>query len=233
MSQVSFELRGDVALIQMDDGKANALSPSLIAEVDAALDRAAKEAKATVLTGRPGKLSAGFDLKVMMSGADAATALFLAGAELYLKMYAHPQPVVAACTGHAIAGGVLLLAAADVRIGAEGAFKIGLNELAIGVPLPIFAHALAADRLDPRRFFEATLGATLYDPAGAKDVGWLDEVTSPDATVDRALEEAGRLSKLGGVPFQLSKATMRAGTIAHIRATLDDDLATIVERMSL
>ena len=139
----------------------------------------------------------------------------------------------AACTGPASAGGALRLAGADRRIGAEGDFKGGLNEIAIGVPLPIFAHALATDRIDPRHRFAATLGATLYRPAEALEVGWLDELRPPGEVVDRALAEATRLAALSGVPFRLTKASMRGATIDHVRATVDDDLDRIVRELKL
>src|SRR5580700_3951192 len=118
MTVAHYQLEGTTALIQMDDGKANALSDVMIAEVGAALARAEKEASAVVLSGRPDRFCAGFDLKVMMSSPEAAKALLRAGADLLMNLYGSPIPVVAACTGHALAGGALVLLTADVRIGA-------------------------------------------------------------------------------------------------------------------
>lgn len=221
---VSFELRGEVARVQMDDGKANALSSAMIEALGAALDRAAREAKALVLMGRPGRFSAGFDLKVMMSGPDAARALVTSGGELLMRLYEHPQPVVVACTGHAIAGGVLLAATGDRRIGVAGDFKLGLNEVANGMPVPILAHELARDRLDPRALVEAVLMARLWDPEGAREVGWLDRVVAPEALEASALEEAAALAKLPQPAFGLSKRSLRRRTIAHVRATMASNL---------
>lgn len=233
MSEVTYEKDGDVAVIRIDDGKANALSPARIAQIQGALARTVGDAKAVVIAGRPGKLSAGFDLKVLMGGPEPARELFHAGGELFMRIYEHPLPVVAACTGHAIAGGALLLGASDVRIGADGDFKIGLNEIAIGVPLPIFAHALAAERLDPRRLMRATLGATLYAPREAAEVGWLDRVVPIDDVVDVALAEARQLATLPGEPYALSKLSMRRATIAHVRATMESNLEEIGARLGI
>ncbi len=233
MTQVRYELDGDVAVLTMDDGKANALSPSMIQDLNAALDRAARDAKAIVLTGREGKLCAGFDLKVLMGGADAARALFLAGGELLLRIYEHPQPVVVAATGHAIAGGVLLLGVGDVRIGADGPFKIGLNEVAIGVPLPIFAHAIAKARLDPRHLVRATLAATLFTPTEAAEVGWLDRVVPAPALREAALAQARALAALPATPYAISKQSMRRELVSHVRAATGDDLAEITRRLGL
>jgi enoyl-CoA hydratase len=233
MSEVTYEKNGDVAVIRIDDGKANALSPARIGQIQGALARTVGDAGAVVITGRPGRLSAGFDLKVLMAGPEPARELFHAGGELFMRIYEHPLPVVAACTGHAIAGGALLLGASDVRIGADGDFKIGLNEIAIGVPLPIFAHALAADRLDPRQLVRATLGATLYPPREAAEVGWLDRVVPMDDLLEVALAEARQLATLPREPYALSKLTIRRATITHVRATMESDLQEIGARLGL
>jgi enoyl-CoA hydratase len=222
---VSYEARGPIALVRMDDGKANAMSSPLISGIAAALDRATSEAKAVVLMGRPGRFSAGFDLKVMMSSPEAARALVTAGGDLLMRLYEHPQPLVVACTGHAIAGGVLLAATGDRRLGAAGDFKLGLNEVANGMPVPILAHELARDRLDPRALVEAVLHARLWDPEGAREVGWLDRVVPPEELERCAIEEAEALAKLPQPAYALTKRSLRRATIAHVRATMESNLA--------
>src|SRR3954454_7431827 len=124
---VRYELDGDVAVIRVDDGKANALSHAVIDALEAALHKAGTEAKAVVLVGREGKFSAGFDLKTMTAGPEQAIGLLKAGIELALSVYLSPIPVVVAATGHGLAMGAILLMAADLRIGAEGPYKIGMN----------------------------------------------------------------------------------------------------------
>ena len=120
-----------VAVVRIDDGKANAVSTALIGELHDALDRALADAGSVCLVGRPGRFSAGFDLSVMTAGPDAARELVAAGAELLMRIYGHPQPTVAAVTGHALAAGVLLAAVCDTRIGAADVpAKLGLNDLA-------------------------------------------------------------------------------------------------------
>ena len=222
---VQFEVRGPIALLRLDDGKVNALSPALIEAALACLPRSIEEAKALVILGRPGKFSAGFDLRVMMAGPEAAGGLLSAGAELFMRLYEHPQPVVAGVTGHAIAGGVLLAASCDLRIGARGPFKLGLNEVSVGIPVPILAHALATDRLNPRYVTESVVFAKLYEPEQAVEVGWLDRVAEPDAVEAEAIAAAAELAKLPRVPYAMSKASLRRRTIDHVRATLTDNIA--------
>ena len=177
---VGFEVRNNVATLSMDDGKANAYGPDMIAALSSGLDRAAKESKAVVIAGRAGVLCAGFDLRIIR-GADeaAAAAMREAGKALLLKAYLHPQPVVMACTGHALAAGALLLLTGDYRIGAQGEFKIGLNETAIGLALPPFGLEIARDRLDPRALSRATITANIYCPNDALAAGFIDEVVAP------------------------------------------------------
>ena len=225
---VKTEKRGDVALLRLDDGKANAMGMALVTELSAALADAEKSAKAIVLAGRPGRFSAGFDLKAMMSGADVARELVAAGGELLMKLYESKLPLVIACTGHAIAGGALMVATGDRRIGVHGDFKIGLNEVANAMPVPILAHELARDRLDPRALVESVLHARLYDPETAAKVGWLDRVVALEELEAAAIAEAETLSKLPQPAYALTKRSLRRETIKYVRDTVESNLAEFV-----
>ena len=209
----------------MDDGKANALAPAMLQALDAALTRASEEAKVVALFGRTGRFCAGFDLKVMMSSPEAASALVRIGAELYLRLLLHPQPVVMGVTGHALAGGVLLAACGDVRIGTEGDFKLGLTEIGLGMPVPIFAHELARSWISPTRLLEATLLGTTYAPQAAREVGWLDRVVDASDHEAIVLAEAKRLLAIAGGHYALTKKTMRIEMVKLMQRTLEENLA--------
>ncbi len=226
-SSVTTELRDGLAWLRLDDGKANALSPAVIEALGAALDRAEKEAGAVVLLGRPGRFSAGFDLSVMGSGPEQVRSLVTAGAELLMRLYAFPLPVVAACTGHALAAGSLLLLASDFRVGARGDFKIGLNEVAIGMTLPIFAVELARARLSKRHFDRATAQAEIYAPEAAVDAGFLDRLAAPDAIEEAAASEASRLAALRQPAFRASKWLAHRRTLEAVRETLAENMADL------
>jgi len=226
---VHYELRdNEIGFIQIDDGKANALSPEIIAALIKTLDQAESEAKVVVIAGRQGKFSGGFDLKYMLASPESAQTILRAGVELYIRLYGFSKPVVMACTGHAIAGGAVMLLAGDYRIGAEGDFKIGLNEVAIGLPLPIFALELAKARLDPRLLSEATLLAQIYAPIHALNTGYLDRVVDADQVIEAAMVKAYELSSLQSAPFHATKKRLRQATIDHIRATVEEDLKTLL-----
>jgi enoyl-CoA hydratase len=221
---LSYTLEGSLAIVRMDDGKANALSEAMLEGLFEALGRAEKEAAALVLVGRPERFCAGFDLRVMMSGPEAAKALLSRGAALLMRFYGAELPIVHACTGHALAGGALLLLTGDVRVGTAGAFRIGLNEVAIGMPVPVLAMELARDRIQTTELTNATLGARIYSPEDAARIGYLDLVLPAEEVLARAKEEAAKLGGYSRTAFKATKARLRGKTIAHILATLEDDV---------
>ena len=215
------EIQNDIALIRMDDGKANAINFEMIAALNAALDKAEAEAKAIVLAGRDGRFSGGFDLNAFASlGADGVYKLLDAGAEFLMRLYGGPLPVVAACTGHAIAMGVFILNACDTRVGASGDYKIGANEAITGMNLPIFAMELARDRLTPQHLTRAMVQGFIYNPEGAVEAGYLDMLAEADKVEAKALAVAGQLAQLPGKAYAWNKKSIRKGTLDRIRASL-------------
>ncbi len=223
---LDYTLENDIAVLTMDDGRANALGHDMITALNAALARADKEAKAIVLLGREKRFCAGFDLEVMAAGPDKVVALVSAGANLLLDIYTHRLPIVIGCTGHALAAGGLLLLAADLRIGAEGEFKIGLPEVAIGMTLPIFGLELARDRLARPHLTAAVTQARIYNPHEAAQIGYLDQ-TAPLADLRAtALARATELGALNQPAFANTKRKERAATVALIRQTLTSDSQT-------
>lgn len=226
-THVNYEQDGTVAVLTMDDGKANALSFPMMDALDEALNRGEREASAVVLMGRAGRFSAGFDLREMAAGLDRARALVSRGAEFLLRLYQLPVPLVIGCTGHALAAGALILLTGDVRFGIEGPFKIGLNEVQIGMPVPILAMELARHRLEPRHLVEATLFATTVDPKDAAVWGYLDRLVAAETLRTNAVTEATRLGTLPRTAFEKTKLALRERTIQYIRDTLAMDMARL------
>ena len=224
---LEYRLEGGVAVLVFDDGKANVLNDQSIAALHAALDRAEREATAVALVGRPGRFSAGFDLSVMGSDVDSMRALVRSGAELLLRVWEFPRPFIAVCTGHAVAGGAMLLLTADYRLEVEGDWKIGLNEVSIGMPLPIFAVELARARLDSRLFTQATLLGKTFDGEGAVAAGYLDEIVNADDLLERGMALATQAASLEPSGFGPSKARARRALAEFVRSTLDDDMDSI------
>lgn len=222
---VRYDKQGPVALLTMDDGKANALSHDMVDALNEALTRAEAESQAVLLTGRPGRLSAGFDLSAMTAGRETALQLVIKGGNLLMRMFGYPRPLVLACTGHAVAAGALMLLASDLRIGARGSFKIVLNEVSIGMSLPAFGVELARARLSKRHFTRAVLQSRVFDPESACDAGYLDETETPEKLLETSLERATALAELKDPAFRFTKDRERGAIIAAVREGLEADIA--------
>jgi len=224
----TYRLDDNVAVITLDDGKANVFSSAAIAHVDSLLDRAeADGARALVIAGRPGRFSAGFNLEEMTASAESMRSLVVDGARWLCRLYGLGMPTVAACTGHALAAGALTLLACDRRIAADVPAKIGLNEVAIGMTLPVFAVELARDRLLKTAFSAATMGGQIYDVAGAAAVGYVDEVVDADDLLAAALADAHRLAQLRTGAYGATKQNARGEMIERLLAGLEHDMATV------
>lgn len=215
-SNTQLELRDRSAWLTIDDGKVNVMSIDLLREVGEQMDAAAQAANVIVLLGRPGIFSAGFDLKALARGTDAARELLDAGIALITKFLTCPVPVVVGCTGHAYPMGAFLLLSADVRVGVEGDWRIGLNEVAIGITLPKFALALARHRLTPAACARIRTG-TLFDPCGAAAAGYVDEVVPATRLVDRCAEIAAQVSQVDPTAYVATKARIVEPLLEAIR----------------
>lgn len=214
--------------IVLDDGKVNAFSVETLRALLTALDEARDDSGPLVLTGRPGCFSAGFDLKVFASGdADAVVEMLELGARLWAQILAFPRPVVVAAPGHAMAAGAFVLLAADVRIGADGPYKVGLNEVAIGLTMPWAGLALAEHRLAQPNLQRAVLEATLYTPREAVEVGFLDAVINPDDLDAACASAVERLGGLNADAFAGTKARRNRAVLEAVRTGAEQTSAEI------
>ena len=216
-TSVHYASDGTVATIHLDDGKANALGIEVLEALLAGFDRAEREGAAVLFTGREGYFSAGFDLNVFAAGGRDLVRMLELGATLTQRVLAFPRPVVAAAPGHAMAAGAFLLLAADLRLGAAGAFRVGLNETRIGLTLPWFVIELARSRIAPARLDEAVVAATVYAPDTAVDAGYLDRVVAPDALDETARAAAAELAALDARAYADNKARLRGPAIDRVR----------------
>ena len=228
-NHVAYELRDGIAVLSIDDGKANALSFEVIAALQGGLDRAeADAAGAVLLAGRPGMFSGGFDLAVMRGGDPAAMGqLVTSGAELVLRLYRSGRPVVAACTGHAVAAGAFLLMGAHHRVGAKGPFRLCLIETQIGMVLPDWAVELTNERLLGPHAQQAAIESRVYDPVAAVEAGFLDRVVDDTEVLDAAMTEAVRLAALPAAAYAGNATKVRAKGIERIAAAVAQDRATV------
>lgn len=211
-------------LITLDDGKANALGFEMLAQLDAALNTAEQAGKVVIICGRPGKFSAGFDLSVMGQGGEGMLNLLRGGAAISRRILSFPTPVILAVSGHALAMGALLLLSADYRIGVHGTYKLGLNEVAIGMTLPYFGIELARARLAKTHLNAAVALARVYDARGAVEAGYLDEVVSEEDLLPRAVFMAEQFATLNMAAHSQTKTRIREALMVTLAAAVDKEL---------
>jgi enoyl-CoA hydratase len=224
---LTIERRGPVMVLHLDDGKANALTKPLIAATKAAVLEAAADGEvgAVVIHGREGRFSGGFDLGVMRGGDMAAIMdLVSDGGDLVHACYGAAVPVVAACTGHAVAAGALLLLGCDVRVGADIDAKVGLPEVTIQMALPRWAVSMAGERLSRRHLQRAVVHGRVTTPRDAIDVGFIDEVVPPERVLDRSIELATELTKtLHGPAYAETVQRSRGQLLERVAAEIAGD----------
>jgi enoyl-CoA hydratase len=216
--KVSYSLEEPVAIITMDDQKANALSFAMFDELNAAFDRAIADDVVVVLTGRSTVFCAGFDLKSVDENGKLPNGLVDEGLAFALRIMEHPRPIVMACAGHAVAMGALLLLCSDYRIGAEGEYRIVTSEVSIGMVFPWGGIELARQRLAPSHFTRALNLAEPFSPVAAVEAGFLDEVTGRGELIAAATRKATELAQLDPVVYAKVKSQTLENAIRAIRA---------------
>ncbi len=220
---ISYQLDDGIATLSLNNGKVNAISPDVIAALNAALDRAEQDKAIVIITGQPGILSGGYDLKVMTSGPQNAINLVAAGSTLARRMLAHPFPIIVACPGHAVAKGAFILLSSDYRIGVEGPFSIGLNEVQIGMTMHHAGIELARDRLRKSAFHRSVINGEMFDPQGAVDAGFLDKVVPAEQLHATALAVAQQMKKINMTAHKNTKLKVRKALLEALDQAVELD----------
>lgn len=220
---ISYQLEDGIATLTLSNGKVNAISPDVIAAFNTALDRAEQDRAIVIITGQPGILSGGYDLKVMTSGPQNAINLVAAGSTLARRMLAHPFPIIVACPGHAVAKGAFILLSSDYRIGVEGPFSIGLNEVQIGMTMHHVGIELARDRLRKSAFHRSVINGEMFDPAAAVDAGFLDKVVPAEQLLATAQAAAQQMKKINMTAHKNTKLKVRKALLEVLDAAIEMD----------
>lgn len=220
---ISYHLEDGIATLTLSNGKVNAISPDVIAAFNAALDQAVTDRAVVIITGTPGMLSGGYDLKVMTSGPKEAVALVTAGSTLARRLLSHPFPVIVACPGHAVAKGAFLLLSVDYRIGVDGPFTIGLNEVQIGMTMHHAGIELARDRLRKSAFHRSVINAEMFNPQSAVDAGFFDLVVSAEELQGAALAAARQLKKINMTAHKNTKLKVRKALLERLDNAIIQD----------
>jgi len=217
-----------VAVLRMADGKVNAMSIDFCAAVTTKFEQLLP-ARAVVLTGTGRIFSAGVDLLRLLDGGPDYIRQFLPALSTMLAaVFTHPKPVVAAINGHAMAGGCVLACAADRRIMARDAGRIGVTELLVGVPFPAAAMEIMRRATAPQYFEDAILSGATYNPPEAVARGLVHDIVDPHELLDRAIDAANTLAALSPPAFAITKRQARGPAVERLqRADVDADIDRI------
>jgi len=224
---VSYKLEDGIATLTLTNGKVNAVSPDVIDAFNKALDQAEQDKAVVIITGQPGILSGGYDLKEMMKGPQNALDLVAKGSTMARRMLSHPFPIIVACSGHAVAKGAFILLSADYRVGIDGPFNIGLNEVQIGMTMHHVGIELARDRLTKAVFQRSVVNGEMFNPQAAKEAGFLDAVVAtPDELMPAALAMAQQLKKINMTAHTKTKLKVRKGLLDTLAEAIEVDKKT-------
>ena len=221
---VSVETTGEVTLVRVDRPPVNAISLELLDELVAVLEGLAAEVPAAVvIAGRDRFFSAGVDLKAVPGYGPDEHRLMVSGINrMVLATYGMSCPVIAAVTGHAIAGGLVLALCADLRIASlEG--RYGLTEVKVGVPYPQAAIGVVRAELATHAARSLVLSNRLIDGREALRLGLFDEALAPDAVLPRAVEVATEMVTFPVDVYAATKCELRTGTLRALKAAVESE----------
>lgn len=218
---VTLDIQNDIALITIDDGNKNVINHQVLSELEHAWEQAEADASAVVLAGREGSFCAGFDINVM-TGKDrnASVELGHRGGRFAHTLFGSAIPTVGLATGHALTIGAVWMACCDIRIGENGTFKYGLREVALNVPFSAWPLQPLKERLARQHLIPAVLHSRMYDPEGALEAGFIDQLVPAGTGMEAAMAAAAGLAELPRKAYSISKRQLRAEPLAIMAAEL-------------
>jgi enoyl-CoA hydratase/carnithine racemase len=226
MEEVEVERVGAVEVVRLARGATNALGSRLVDELAARLRRSGNDpaVHGLVLSSASERFfSIGFDLPSLVPLPREEFARFFAAFDdLCLVLLTVPKPVVAAVTGHAIAGGCILALCCDYRFLAEGRKLMGLNEIKLGVPVPFLAGRVLARLAGERVARDMCDSGEFYPPQALLEMGVADRLLPPDQLLDEAVRMAATLGGAPGDAFAGIKRDRLGSLIAEIKASLQE-----------
>lgn len=221
------DLDGGVRMLTLDRPPANAIDETLLADLSAALDDASADdgVRALVLTGAGSFFSGGLDLTAPMGNSESLRRRLDLYRDSHLRLLTFPKPTVAMVNGHAIAGGLILVLACDARLGLDGDYRVGLNEVAIGASFPKVAFEIVRLRLTHAQASELLLGAAIYPASHALRLGVVDELLPGDAFETTVLKRAAHLGTYPREAYAHTKAALVAEAAARVEAETAEEAA--------
>jgi len=220
---------GSIRELRMNRPPVNALTGEMVAALRQAVETAAQQGiRALVLSGTPGRFSGGLDVPLLLTLDQPAIAAVWRELYALLKALASsPIPIATAITGHAPAGGTVLALFCDCRIMADGDFKLGLNEVQVGLPLPPVILAALRRLVGPRQAERLAVSGLLISPQEALKIGLIDEVATPDQLIDRSLAWCKSILALPTEALAVTRREARADLVKMFECDFGPELRIV------
>jgi enoyl-CoA hydratase/carnithine racemase len=232
VNTLAIETHGETQIVRLQRGKSNPMDAELVNELREAIREANidPEVKGLILTGQPGFFSVGLDVKALYDyDRDEMYDFWQALAALIAELSGSPKPWVAAINGHSPAGGCVLALCCDWRVMAEGKYRIGLNELPVGIVVPAPIYALYAHVIGERRAHQYLLEGRLMPPEEALACGLVDQVVPEAEVLATAQAQLNKYLALNAKAFQKSKQNLRTGLLKHLHAEFEPTFRSTLE----
>ena len=226
------QIDGNIATLQLNRPKVNAINEKMVEDLLQNLSEIKKDEKiqGIILTGNSGFFSAGLDvLELFPQSKEELTQFWVKFNQLLLELFSYPKLIFSAITGHSPAGGTVLSIMTDYRIMAEGNYKIGLNEVAVGLILPGAIGAVYQYILGTRNAEIFGLTGKLVNPEEALKVGLIDEIQPMEFVLESTKSIMLQWLKLPSYQQGLTKLKLRESYIQKIKNNQDNYTQEIVD----
>lgn len=224
---------GGVRLLRLERPPANAINTEFLQALHDATSAAEADdsVRAVIVTGTGRFFSAGLDIKEMQTKGAGELAKLGGGKDGIYRLWRLTKPTIAMVDGHALAGGAILMLACDFRIASRGAFKIGVTETALGLPLPNGAFQIARHAIPPKHRRTVLLGAEALEPAAARDLGLVDEVVPQEALEERCFTLAAKLGAYPSAAYGYQKYLLQADANHAIHQPVDAGTGPLLKQL--
>jgi len=208
--------KNQIQIIELSRPKVNAIDADLIRALNNEFDKIEQDSsiKGIILTGQDGIFSAGLDIiNLYDRDKEYMKSFWAIFSNLLLRIYRYPKIIFTAISGHSPAGGTVISIMTDYRIMNNGNYVIGLNEVAVGLSMPIGIGRVFQSLLGERVAEKMTLTGKLVNPEEAESIGLIDKVVESENLLNYSIETMNKWLKL---PFNKqieSKLSLRKEVI--------------------
>ena len=197
MPKVNLEAHDAVAVLRLNNGVTNAISPELVEDLITALKQIKSDFNGMVLAGGDKFFCIGLDLPMLLQlDRQDMTEFYTRFAQSVLDLYTLPLPTACAIDGHATAGGAIYALCPDYRFVSTGRRFIGFNEVKIGIPIPLLVDLMLRQVIGDRWATELMFSGEFIETEEARRIGLVDEIFAPQDLEEKALAKITGLAAL-------------------------------------